>query len=391
MSADGNWLLDGFQGVHCHRWDGAHYVQVWSSGMNLRYCGELLISPDTTYAVSCWYATSYNRNYIRVHNLQNGQAIWSYSYRQGTGYQDLPTDVDISADGNWFAVGSWGDQGNQNGEAVVFNRWYPTPYFELNMAGSCFSLDLSSDGEYLLAAGKHVHANVFGNGGDAYVVWMDPPAQVARPVGVDTLLFRTEVVCLCTDTVTFTAQLTNTGYRPFTIDVILPFAASGADHSYLGYSADQIGLVVNPRDTVDIPIRYAPCQFAGPWTYGEYIVDVLTRDDAVVTYHLFADQVVVCDAAREESPLAPASFSLSAYPNPFNPATTLEYTLPSASRVDLRVYDISGREVENLTSAHVAAGTDRFSLDLSGNASGVYFAQVSSQFGVRTEKLMLLK
>jgi hypothetical protein len=87
----------------------------------------------------------------------------------------------------------------------------------------------------------------------------------------------------------------------------------------------------------------------------------------------------------------PQQYSLSAFPNPFNPSTTMTYDLPKAGRVGLRVFDLLGREVAVLKDGFVEAGTHRVTFDGSMLASGIYFAQLDAGAFSQTKKLRLLK
>lgn len=89
--------------------------------------------------------------------------------------------------------------------------------------------------------------------------------------------------------------------------------------------------------------------------------------------------------------LAPSSFDLSAFPNPFNPNTTLSFTLPQTEEVRLTVYDILGSEVKILQDGIAEAGEHQFSFDGSSLPSGIYFARLESKGMVKTQKLLLLK
>jgi hypothetical protein len=94
---------------------------------------------------------------------------------------------------------------------------------------------------------------------------------------------------------------------------------------------------------------------------------------------------------------APALTSLGAnYPNPFNPSTTIPFSLARASHVTLRVYDVTGREVATLADGIRAAG--RYTAQWNGVAdngvrvsSGVYFARLDANETQRTQKLVLTK
>ncbi len=82
---------------------------------------------------------------------------------------------------------------------------------------------------------------------------------------------------------------------------------------------------------------------------------------------------------------------LSAYPNPFNPVTTLQLSLPRASEVGVVVYDRLGREVQRLQKARMTQGVHQVQLRADGWASGVYYVQVRAAGQTRTMALHLLK
>jgi hypothetical protein len=90
-----------------------------------------------------------------------------------------------------------------------------------------------------------------------------------------------------------------------------------------------------------------------------------------------------------ELPLATAN--VQAYPNPFNPATTLKFSVPRAGNVSLKVYDVAGRVVAELHSGSLEAG--QFSIDFNGNnlASGTYFARLVGEGFEASQKMQLVK
>jgi aminopeptidase N len=96
------------------------------------------------------------------------------------------------------------------------------------------------------------------------------------------------------------------------------------------------------------------------------------------------------------APSAP-SFALEQnHPNPFNPETTIRFTLDAKSRATLRVYDVSGRLVATIVSAQLPAGPHRAVWDgknQSGEsvASGVYFYCLSAGGHTATKKMVLLR
>lgn len=97
--------------------------------------------------------------------------------------------------------------------------------------------------------------------------------------------------------------------------------------------------------------------------------------------------------------IAPTKFSLDQnYPNPFNPSTTIKYTIPNVplsgvegSRVQLKAYDILGKEVATLINNYKEAGNYEVEFDASQLASGVYFYQLKVGSFSETKKMLLLK
>jgi hypothetical protein len=93
---------------------------------------------------------------------------------------------------------------------------------------------------------------------------------------------------------------------------------------------------------------------------------------------------------------SPSVLSLAQnYPNPFNPSTTIGYTLPSRLRadgmVDLRVYDILGREVALLVHQLQAPGDHTVQFSAAGLASGMYIYRLSIDGTATAHSMMVLK
>ena len=88
----------------------------------------------------------------------------------------------------------------------------------------------------------------------------------------------------------------------------------------------------------------------------------------------------------------PLQFALSNnFPNPFNPATTVEFQVPAFGRVSVKVYDLLGRVVATLVDGERAPGTYKIRWDASTMPSGVYFCRMTAGSFVSTRKMVLLK
>ncbi|MBC8376654.1 MAG: cellulase family glycosylhydrolase [FCB group bacterium] len=114
------------------------------------------------------------------------------------------------------------------------------------------------------------------------------------------------------------------------------------------------------------------------------------------TSELSLDEIRIVDqitAGLNESN-NPTSFSLSQnFPNPFNPSTTIKFSLTESAFTRLSIYDLNGRVVETLVSEKKEAGVYSVNWNVSGSAveAGVYFAKIDH--GVHSEviKMLLLK
>ena len=94
----------------------------------------------------------------------------------------------------------------------------------------------------------------------------------------------------------------------------------------------------------------------------------------------------------DEGDRVPVPFALEQnWPNPFNPSTTIRFSIPHAERVTIRIYDVSGRLVETLLDKQMTMGVHDVVWDASQQASGVYFSRLDAPGFSQTRKLVLLK
>ena len=79
------------------------------------------------------------------------------------------------------------------------------------------------------------------------------------------------------------------------------------------------------------------------------------------------------------------------YPNPFNPSTTILFSIPRRSAAKLAVYDGLGREVAVVVSKELDPGTYSLQWSAAGIPSGVYFLRLETPHGARTRRLLLIR
>ncbi|MCB9057453.1 MAG: family 10 glycosylhydrolase [Calditrichae bacterium] len=124
-------------------------------------------------------------------------------------------------------------------------------------------------------------------------------------------------------------------------------------------------------------------------------------DQGIGSYLLFADAVMFLETKRvmpnvsaihEKAVDAPVSFELKpAYPNPFNPETTISFSLPQNGTVKLEIFNVRGERIVKLADAFYQAGTHLIKWNAAGYPSGVYYYTINFNHSRKTAKLVLIK
>ncbi|MCJ7554352.1 MAG: T9SS type A sorting domain-containing protein [Ignavibacteriaceae bacterium] len=124
----------------------------------------------------------------------------------------------------------------------------------------------------------------------------------------------------------------------------------------------------------------------------------LKQIDYILTFE-YSDTVVVdfiTSVENEDKIITPDYYLSEAYPNPFNPTTKIQYTIPDAGTmlalsVKLIVYNLVGREVATLVNEQKSAGTYEIEFNAINFTSGVYFVRLISGASSLIKKIVLLK
>ena len=124
-------------------------------------------------------------------------------------------------------------------------------------------------------------------------------------------------------------------------------------------------------------------------------------DTLIATNYVYHDAVrssrvllpmAAATSLRESPSASPANFQLEQnFPNPFNPATAIRFTLPQQEYVTLKIFDASGREVQTLISGNLAAGTHRIEFEAKNLASGIYFYRVQTGQIFIQKKMLIMR
>ena len=105
-------------------------------------------------------------------------------------------------------------------------------------------------------------------------------------------------------------------------------------------------------------------------------------------------EIIVANSHAEVSvdmPLINAFRISKAYPNPFNPTTTMTLTMPMSGDITVEVYNLLGQSITTLTSGYKEAGTYILIWDATDAASGMYIVKAETRGSIQIQKLLLLK
>ena len=215
--------------------------------------------------------------------------------------------------------------------------------------------------------------------------FMDPRIELENAIVVDDSIHQ--------DLTAYFADTTITGKVSFqeipnNLPEILLIAATDSAESY----------AQNDTITGDYSLRVSsklgPYLVMGvnlPWEY-EYI----TLHDIQPGATNVDFNYTLTDVEKSDESL-PTQFGLKQnYPNPFNPSTTIKYDIPDQVgndnvSVQLKVYDVLGREITTLVNKEQSAGSYTVQFEASNLGNGVYFYQIIAGSFVDSKKMILLK
>jgi hypothetical protein len=79
------------------------------------------------------------------------------------------------------------------------------------------------------------------------------------------------------------------------------------------------------------------------------------------------------------------------YPNPFNPTTLIEFELLQDTDVEIKIFNLAGKEIALLHKGFLHKGIHQFKFDATGLPSGIYLYQISTPISTQTQKMILAK
>lgn len=150
---------------------------------------------------------------------------------------------------------------------------------------------------------------------------------------------------------------------------------------------------VTLEDDSIVTISGAATQISRSVWFQALATDSLGLTDTM-RYHIVdpAAPIVGLHSDEPESNSFPATLELKQnYPNPFNPSTTIEFSIPKASFVNLMIYNILGEQIARPVSEKLTAGNHQYHWNAGGLPSGMYFYKIETGNYTKAKKALLLK
>ena len=169
ISGDGSVFAFGnFGSMKVFERTGTTYTNTYTRSLGgPNYCANIDISDDSkTIAYGFTFYNTYQQVQVEAldvptHTVTMTDIVSSTN----PALQNIVSGVSISADGQRFGVGLWGDGSGPLAEVRLYAKNQNAPVGTLNLAGSVFGIAISADGQRVVTGSKSVHANALGNGG----------------------------------------------------------------------------------------------------------------------------------------------------------------------------------------------------------------------------------
>jgi len=183
ISGDGSVFAVGGFNFDVYAFNGTTYVQVIHlTRANFWFGGASTVSHDgsTVGTFGANYANGWLSGEVDLFDVPSHNLLGSYPV-SGTGmYQGTPIGAASNDNGTVMAFASWGTQFHDWPEVMVFNRSVQL-IGQIDFPGSAFSVDVTTNGQYVVGGAKAVHANQFGSGGRIELIQLQtsPTVQTA--------------------------------------------------------------------------------------------------------------------------------------------------------------------------------------------------------------------
>ena len=377
-----------------------------------------------------------NEDYTTVKYNSNGVEQWAKRYNRSLNYREVASDIEIDNLGNIYVTGYFGDTMNKSDYGTIkynsigVQQWVaiyngPSPGSSQDYAnaivvdgsGSTYVTG-HSDGNGTSYDYATIKYNT--NGVEQWVKRYNGPDSSkddAHDIAIDgtgNVYVTGRSSGITTDDDFTTIKYNSNGVEQWVADYRGPggaeqaesIAVDGSGNVYVtgfsnsnGPNTDYLTIKYNSDGLQQWLIWYngpangsdSPSDIAIDGMGNIYVVGYSQRDslhNADLTTIKYSQTVGIHSLLSE----MPEQFSLSQnHPNPFNPTTNIEFSIPKQAKVKIIVYDSQGKEVDNLLNQSLSAGSYRVDFDGTNFASGIYFYKLVTDDFMQTKSMVLLK
>jgi flagellar hook assembly protein FlgD len=166
-------------------------------------------------------------------------------------------------------------------------------------------------------------------------------------------------------------------------DLQVQITVSGTSGSVAGELVDGSGTVVDVNNSTSSNPFTLTAPGPGNYTVNAGHKNPLRWDSASVNISV---------TSVGENPSSPTVFKLyDNYPNPFNPSTSIRYSIPEGSFTSIKIYNSLGSEVATIVNETKSAGTYEVEFNASNLSSGIYYYTLQAGSFSETKKMILMK
>lgn len=341
-------------------------------GMVYRFRGgSVIVTPEGDYLITGSALILPGSSQIYLMKVSaDGDSLWCQLYDGA-----LATDLKITSDSSYYVIASSVfDQ--QYGYQVALTKVDPEGnlIWSQNYGGDSYDygegISLTADGGYILAGHTGSYANILLLKTDSAgnLIWMrDYGTEGYGDYGYDVITVSDGyIACGSVDTFSTVADLyvmkTDTAGN-----LLWDWKIGSRRYYECGYSLSL---------TADSGIIVCGYTFSfGTDSYDVYLVRFAPKNVGI-------NQPIIS---------LPEQYSFITYPNPFNAAATVSFTLPLASEVKLIIYDTAGQQIVKLIDGQQSRGHHRIQFDASQLSSGLYFVFLAAGNYQASQKLLLVK
>ena len=175
----------------------------------------------------------------------------------------------------------------------------------------------------------------------------------------------------------------------------ISFSGRSYDHVVRDILPDTDGYTINLKDQQALKVVInGTVNLNSSWNKNK--IDIIAFVQDISTQEIYQTELVLntfLDVTDNQNTSIPAKFELyDLYPNPFNPAVNIPFTINDESAITIKVIDLIGKEIETLVNNQkFNPGSHKINWNAGNRPAGIYFIKVKTNQGTKFKKALLLK